>query len=86
MKTWTVVIEVRDYGEVIDNVVTDNYLSEYGIKELLAIRDCPNHISYSICETIPAPYGPQHPDGVWISEHNKLSNAPQRLYQPKVKP
>lgn len=66
MKTWTVVLEIRDFGEVVDGGVTNSYLSQYGIKDLIAIRDSVNHVSYSVCEAIEAPYGPQHPDGVFI--------------------
>ena len=67
MKTWTVVVEIKDFGQVVDGLIPDNpqHLDQYGIRELIAIRDCPDHISYSICEAIEAPYGPS---GVFLDE------------------
>jgi hypothetical protein len=66
-RKWTVVIEINDYGKIIDGQIPEHpeYLDQYGIRELIAIRDCPDYISYAICEAINAPYGPE---GVFLDE------------------
>lgn len=60
MKTWTVVVEVQVDDEMDRNEVENR---------IRAGDEAFNH--YRIMESIPAPYGAQHPDGVFIKEVKK---------------
>ncbi len=62
MKTWTVVVELSNVPRI--------YL-QHGIEAFVTNalhHSLPEEISYRIMETIEAPYGPQHPGGVFITE------------------
>lgn len=57
MKTWTVVIEIETDTRLKNEI-------EDWVSENLSFSGFP----FRIMETIEAPYGPQHKDGVWIAE------------------
>lgn len=70
MKTWTVVLELQDHGSGAghgDNeYMTQSQMNRLVSETLTAIE--PSYVSFRIMETIEAPYGPQHPNGVFIAD------------------
>lgn len=66
MKTWTVVLEIIDHadrtGPSAEEEISRNQIIDMAQSGL---ENRPG-ISFRIMETIEAPYGPQHPDGVFI--------------------
>lgn len=70
MKIWTVVIQIDDKGNspgYPPNGYFKQHEIEKEIREALSYQ-MPQEISFRIMETIEAPYGPQHPGGVFIKE------------------
>jgi hypothetical protein len=64
MKTWTVVVEITDENESLLQMPKEEIEALCTPGEYFA---CPDNVKFRIMETIPAPYGPQHPDGVFIA-------------------
>lgn len=58
MKTWTVVIELNEMDD----------MSKQNIEDMVSTVLQYRSNSFRIMETIPAPYGPQKPGGVFLSE------------------
>lgn len=68
MKTWTVVVEIKDAGDSLGHV------GQKRIEEIISERlhdNLPAGFSFQIFETTEAPYGPQ---GVYLAEH-KIGRA-----------
>lgn len=82
MKKWTVVIEVTDHADRT-GPSAERELTKNEIEDAILSHDVPAYVSYQVMETIPAPYGPQHPDGVFIKEvaqHNSRCVDPSKTY------
>ena len=69
---WTVVIEIEDEG----NLASGRSMKQGEIEDLISV-DCGTSVavSYRVMEVIAAPYGAQHPGGVFISEVKKASKS-----------
>lgn len=59
MKTWTIVLEIKDDGFNTHNPIA--YLKQEEIENLFLNNDIPAGISCRIMEVTPHPYGPQEP-------------------------
>lgn len=78
MKKWTVVIELAmpDDTEPISQAEVNSRVSDS-----LADRG----FNFQIMETIPAPYGPQHPGGVFIAEMRCICRKGSSFVNPNCK-
>lgn len=68
MKHWTIVIEIGDNSDMFDGA--EPYTQAQIEKAVTERIDgaLPDYLSYRVMETIDAPYGAQHRDGVYIKE------------------
>lgn len=75
MKKWTVVIEITD--EITDGSgpYTKQEIESFVSDSMQQYVE--NGIGFQIFETIEAPYGPQHPDGVFICDSSRKGNFRQ---------
>lgn len=81
MKKWTVVIEIQDDGEPLYNTERPEHLRQQSIADCvssaLRLAFVSQSLGFQIMETIEAPYGPQHPDGVFIADSSRKGNFRQ---------
>ena len=66
MKKWTVVIELTDTQIELEEQFEKNQI-EWQVSNALRNR-MHAFLKFQVMETVQAPYGPQHPDGVFIAE------------------
>lgn len=79
MKKWTVVIEFNGVQDDVPKSAIDEAVSNCLSDEL------PSGVGFRIMEVIPAPYGPQHPGGVFIAEMKCICRKGSSFVNPNCK-
>jgi hypothetical protein len=70
MKKWTVVLEISDDG-VLDGGGNASFFDKKQLENVISDLLSFHGFGFQIMETIDAPYGPQHPNGVFLdTRHN----------------